>query len=742
MNDSCHMNNFACIISFDPAAEAADYLQKIQHRFPARCSGLRSIGTGPLQGIGRFEASILNAELQNQPLFLDGEIFNLEELARTVNAQEAVKQHAASLLHTLILEKGIDAIAGVNGQFLIIYYDADRQTIHLLSDHAGVQQVFYYQGKDFFLFASDIKFLMAHPQCPAEIDWETSLRRPYPHTVLSNFRSYASWFRDIYLLPEATDCSIRYSDRTVTQRKFWNGLYDYKLAAPDDRRTSADIMEEYMALLDDAVEIRIGDHDKAFSFLSGGLDSSAICALAARHKPLDTYSIINQVTCIEDTTSVCADLGRDLGFGNTQFLIPYHELAFDKRRWMQRIWRTESPVNHNDALTKNMLHYAIGKHDALVPYVLTGTGSDQLNGGLVRWVVNDEETHEQSAEAFLAKVKEAELRHLISRDDDGLWRMRSLVHKDYLADIARSRTESNYWMYYVQSALHGETYSLLWDELRAASAHGRSVRFPFLDYRFVPFIASVPERLHRELFFDKPILRTPSKALLPEYVTTKGKAPSFIPGYDFRFRLFDFLTSGADSLLEAAFGDRSTPHAVIDKEQLWDRVEALKRKPEIYEWQELIGIINLGLLEQMAGKNERDMDFERDMNVPEAISFEDPAAAKATLQKRLSVKTDAEMLALPLKFAEGCALMQDYKTGTMFLAKNNALAYELDDEYVAWKALLQAIDGELSTEHILKGIGADFETVREFYMLALKEQILSLGTAVNSSKTEISPCLA
>lgn len=722
------MNNFAGIINFRNVADDS-FLRKLQTKFPRRCAGMQPINVGALQALGNFEASALNESAHTQ-LYFEGELFNGEDWARTTKAGDSAKQNAASLLHTIILEKGRDALAAANGQFLIIYIDSAEQTVHLITDHAGVNQVFYHQGTDFILFASDIKFLLAHPQCPGEIDWNCSLRRPRGYTVMHSFRSYATWFKDIQLMPEATDCSISWRNKEVVLRQYWNGLYDYTPPSHDDKRNAGDVMEEYMALLADAVKIRTQGSGDAHSFLSGGLDSSVICALAAKEKPLHSYSIITQTTVLEDTTSVCHRLGKDLGFANEQFLIPYHELVYDKERWKQRIWRTESPVNHTDALTKNLLHYAISNHHTDVPYVLTGTGSDQYNGGLVRWVMNDEDSESQSAETFLKKVKDAGLQGFVGRDEDTYWRVRNVVRPEFIAEAAGGKLQSNYWMYYAQSALHGETYSLLWDELRAASAHGRSVRFPFLDYRFAQFFASVPERLHKELFYDKQILRTPARKLLPAYVTDKAKAPAFIPGYDFRFALFNELTSGTDSLLEEAFGDRNTPHPVIDKDQLWERVGAMKAKPEIYEWQELIQIINLGLLERLAEQDEAALDFEKDMEAPALIRFDKPAEKKQQLEKRLAVKSEAELLAQPLQFCEGCGLMQDFKTGVLFLSKHNTLAYELDAEYAGWIALLKAIDGQKSTQQILEETDGLFEEVREFFMLALKEQLLCFGAAV------------
>jgi asparagine synthase (glutamine-hydrolysing) len=729
------MNNFAGIITYSPSAGIADYLQKLRSKFPQRCARMQSASTEGLEAIGHFETSALNASAPGQ-LYFDGELFNGDDIAASIGATATERQNAATLLHALILKSGVDALSKVNGQFLILYVDAAQKIIRLLTDHSGVQQVFYHQGADFFIFASDIRFLLAHPQCPSQIDWESSLRRPRGYTVMHSYRSYSTWFKEIKLLPEAVECSINYREKKVSQRRFWNGLYDYAPPSASDKRKAGDVMEEYMALLEDAVRIRTRDAGDAHSFLSGGLDSSVICAMAAKGRPLHSYSIVTQTTVLEDTTSVCHKLAGDLGFSNEQFLIPYHELVYDKQRWKSRIWRTESPVNHTDALTKNLLHYAISNHHPEVPYVLTGTGSDQYNGGLVRWVMADEDSEARSAETFLKKVKDAGLQQFAGRDEDTYWRLRNVVRPEFIAESAGGKLQSNYWMYYAQSALHSETYSLLWDELRAASAHGRSVRFPFLDYRFAQFFASVPEQLHKELFYDKQILRVPARKLLPSYVTEKAKAPAFIPGYDLRFSLFNSLTSGPDSLLEQAFGGRSMQHPVIDIEQLWARVEAMKQQPEIYEWQELIQIINLGLLEQLAGQDEASLHFEREMEAPELIRFDKPAETKRSLEKRLAVKTEAELLAQPLQFAGGCGLMQDYKTGTLFLSKNNTLAYELDEEYAEWIALLKAIDGAKSTQQLLAETAGTFEDIREFFTLAMKEQLLSFRETTNAAAAQ------
>ncbi len=714
------MNSFAGIIGQSTNADAANlWIDKLGRDFPTHFKAAVRYEDGALCMAGRhFTASALNAPGSTR-LYFDGELFNTKELS-DYSGQSAAD--AASLIHQLILASGLEAVGKINGQFLIVYVDEAARKIYLINDHSGIQQVFYHQADGFLLFASEIKFLLAHPACPAELDWESSLRRPTPVQILSSYINYRTWFKRIELMPEANICAVNTEDGKAALTAYWDALNTVKPDAAD-KRTAEEVMEEYMTLLEDAVRIRAEDSETAHSFLSGGLDSSAICALAAKHRPVDSYSIITQTTCFEDTTAVCHDLAGELHFNNVQFMVPYHEINFDKQLWKQRVWRAESPVNHTDSLTKTMLHYAIAQKNAAVEYVLTGTGSDQYNGGLARYIVNDEDTYAASAASLMRAVKDAETGKLIHRDDTELWKRRHFIRRDYLAGIAGEQIEENTWIYYIKSALHGETYSLLWDEVRAASAHGHSVRFPFLDYRFAEFFAAIPARLNETLFYDKRILREPAKKILPDYVLNKPKAPPYRPEYDFRFKLFSYLTSGEDSLLEEAFGAEDEPHPVIDKKHLYARIAALKQQPEIMEWLDVMHLINLGLLEKMAGKTEANMAYEAAI-APQEISFTDPAAAKTYLERRLAIKTKEAWMHEPLAFAEGCSLVEDKRTGALYLSKKNALAYELYEEYADWRAFLYSIDGERSACQILAAQNIPLEAVEEFLLLAAQEQIL------------------
>ena len=620
--------------------------------------------------------------------------------------------------------KGLHAaVSALNGRFMICYLDHIRLQAHVLTDHSGIQQIYYYQGKDFLLFGSEIKYLLNHPLCPKQIDWYHSLLRPLPFEVLDGERDYHSWFKDIYLLEEAGDLSLDLQTGAYTKRCYWDPYASNP--APDDTRGAKQVMDEYIQLLEDAVRIRIQDGDTAYSFLSGGLDSSIICALAARIKPLETFSVITQTTMLEDTSGACFLLSRDLGFNNMQAVVPYHRIVFNRDLWKKQIWRAESPFNHTDSLTKTLLHDAIRRRHPNIMYTLTGTGSDQLNGGLTRWIVNDAGNATENWSNLIGKVAEAEHRHHLPERVRTLWESRAYLNRDFIAGISGRPLESNTWMFYVKSNVHINRFELLWDENHAAASHGHSARFPFLDHRFLPFIAGIPQHLHPELFCDKQILRLPAAAYLPKGIFDKPKAPANTGRYDHRFEMYRFLI-GPDKLdlLEEALGPLQEPHPVIDKKAFLAGLQHLTQKPDYGAWQYFLHVLNLGLLEKLHAQDEASLRYEDEVEPLIEIITELSPPTKARICRELDIAPEEELLQKPLQFAPGCSLVTEHPGGTVYINKNEMLVYELNDENPLWRNFLFAINNNRSAAEILGALGADFTGIREYFYLCLEENIL------------------
>lgn len=636
-------------------------------------------------------------------------------------------------LHHQVEQIGLAAAAAEqNGRFMLCYWDAARQKAEILTDHVGIQQVFYHQGQGFLLFGSEIKFLLQHPRCPKTIDWKNALRRSIPFEVLDGEKNYNAWFQDIFLLEEATALHIDLKSGRSEKRTYWNP-YKGRNQPGDDERNAQQVMDQYMELLEDAVRIRIQDGDTAYSFLSGGLDSSILCALAARIKPLETFSIITQTTLLEETTELCDRLAKDLHFDNTQFVVPYHRLGSNMDLWKKQVWRAESPFTHTDSMTKTLLHDAIRRLHPDISYTLTGTGSDQLNGGLARWIVEDAETQEESWKNMIGKVTEAELRHHLPERLHALWGARRFLQRDFIAAISGQFLERNPMDYYIKSNVHINQYSLLWDENHAAYAHRHSARYPFLDPRFLGFMANIPERLHGALFYDKQILRIPATRYLPDYILNKPKAPSNVGMYDRRLAFYHALINPRKlDLLEEALGPLNEPHPVIDKMALVAELERLAQQPDYKAWQYLLHVINLGLLEKLHTQDEASMGYEDALQtMMETVTDLNPVRTNR-LRENLDIVPEEDLLRRPIQFAVGCSLVTEHPSGKVYLNKNEILVYEIDEEEPDWRRFLFAIDNTRSSAQIIEALGIGFEQIRDYFYLCLKETILHVGPSSES----------
>lgn len=704
----------------DVAAVHAACIKKLEQKFPAAFAGKQHFLSPTLDITGDFEHASAGT---HHELFFCGELYNRSEIAAALGVLETKYPTTAALLLEFLLQRGLEQLSSLNGRFNICWVDKLKQQVHLLSDQMGIQQLFYFRHADFLIFGSEIKFLLQHPLCSRRIDWAQALKRPVPFVVLDGERHYNAWFEGVYLLKEATDLNIQLSNGTLTPRTYWD---PYAGSGSNKSRTAKQVMEEYIALLEDAVRIRVADSDVAASFLSGGLDSSILCALARKYRPLNTYSAITHNTLIDGSTEIGAQLAKELDLHSAQYLVPYNAITFDLDLWKKRIWRAESPVVHSDSLVKTLLHDAIGRHENAPAYVLTGTGSDQMNGGLARWIVSDQDNPEESWQQLSRQLHEEELRVHLPEKHHALWGARRFLTRDFVQSVSGNALEENRWHFYMKSNLHLNLFTLLWDENRATGSRNRSVRYPFLDHRFVQLIAGIPEDLHPELFYDKQILRTPATQFLPDYVTHKPKFPAPNGRYDKRVQTYEYMVRQEQGqLIREALGEWDEPHPVIDKKALLEEISRLEKQPDPIAWQYVMNVINLGILEKLAEQDDHSLDYETQLGpLVEHIAEWNPSSL-AYCQKQQGIESEAAMLEQPLQFEEDCFLVKGAANGRLFISKDEMLVYEIDDESPSWERFLRAIDQQKSTREILAELQLPFDDIREYFYLCLKENILT-----------------
>ncbi|MBK6008030.1 asparagine synthase (glutamine-hydrolyzing) [Ramlibacter ginsenosidimutans] len=325
--------------------------------------------------VGNRRLSIIDLAHGHQPFVSDdgriavvqnGEIFNYVELAAELRAQ-GVRLDTASdteVLLRLYERDGLAFVQRLNGMFAIAIDDARDDSLLLVRDRIGVKPLYVAEQGERRLFGSEIKALLqALPAQPA-LDLEAIHHYlsfnyiPAPWTVWQGIR---------HVMP---GCWMKFTRGGVEQGRWWD------LSAQREREQDfGDWSAEFLALLDDATRIRLRADVPWGAFLSGGVDSSSIVALMARHvqQPVRTFCI-GFADPRFDESAYAAQAAQRFGCAHTSEIAELNMLD----QWPRVLHHLDQP--HGDASFMPTLRVSelAARH---VKVVLTGDGGDELFAG-------------------------------------------------------------------------------------------------------------------------------------------------------------------------------------------------------------------------------------------------------------------------------------------------------------------------------------------------------------------------
>jgi asparagine synthase (glutamine-hydrolysing) len=346
--------------------------ERLRHRGPDD-HGMRS---QPERGvaIGNRRLSVIDIAGGHQPFVSDdgriavvqnGEIYNYVELAAELRAQGVQLKSACDteVILRLYEREGIACLARLNGMFAIAIDDAREDALYLARDRIGVKPLYFCDDGGRMLFASELKGL-PEASAPREVDLEAI------HHYLSFNYIPAPWtiWRGVrHVLPGTW---IRFTRSGSESHRWWS------LAAQRERDCAFDPWaEEFLAILDDATRIRLRADVPWGAFLSGGVDSSSVVALMARHvsQPVRTFCI-GFADPRFDESRWAAQAALRFGCEHTSELAALNMLD----RWEHVLYHLDQP--HGDASFMPTLRVSelAARH---VKVVLTGDGGDELFAG-------------------------------------------------------------------------------------------------------------------------------------------------------------------------------------------------------------------------------------------------------------------------------------------------------------------------------------------------------------------------
>jgi asparagine synthase (glutamine-hydrolysing) len=359
---------------------AADKLAEMGERLRHRGPDDHGVWQQPERGvaIGNRRLSIIDLAGGRQPFVSDdgriavvqnGEIFNYVELAAELRAQ-GVRLDTGSdteVILRLYEREGIACLPRLNGMFAIAIDDAREDALYLVRDRIGVKPLYVHDDGTRMVFGSELKALLA-AGVPREVDLEaihhylTFNYIPAPWTIWQGLR---------HVMPGTW---VKFTRGGSQVQRWWD------LSQQQERDHAFEPWaEEFLALLDDATRIRLRADVPWGAFLSGGVDSSTIVALMARHvqQPVKTFCI-GFADPRFDESAYAAEAARRFGCDHTSEIAELNMLD----RWPQVLYHLDQP--HGDASFMPTLRVSelAAKH---VKVVLTGDGGDELFAGYEKY---------------------------------------------------------------------------------------------------------------------------------------------------------------------------------------------------------------------------------------------------------------------------------------------------------------------------------------------------------------------
>jgi asparagine synthase (glutamine-hydrolysing) len=362
-------------------AEAlSEMASKLAHRGPDD-EGIRN---QPHRGValGNRRLSIIDIGGGHQPFVSDdgqiavvqnGEIFNYIELAAELRSQGVALRTASDteVILRLYEREGIACLRKLNGMFAIAIDDAREDAMYLVRDRIGVKPLYFADDGGRAIFASELKAMLpftAAREGLGGIDLEA-----IHHYLTFNYipAPWTVWRGVRHVMPGTW---MKFTRGGVQTERWWN------LAEQRERdHEFSDWAQEFLAILDDATRIRLRADVPWGAFLSGGVDSSTIVGLMARHvdRPVKTFCI-GFADPRYDESAFAAEAARRFGCEHTSEIAELNMLD----RWPHVLYHLDQP--HGDASFMPTLRVSelAARH---VKVVLTGDGGDELFAGYEKY---------------------------------------------------------------------------------------------------------------------------------------------------------------------------------------------------------------------------------------------------------------------------------------------------------------------------------------------------------------------
>jgi asparagine synthase (glutamine-hydrolysing) len=573
-----------------------------EQAFAAACTTLRHRGPDD-QGVfrddgvmlGHRRLAIIDLNSGHQPIHnedqrlwtvYNGEIYNYVELRDELEGL-GHRFYTASDTEVIVHayeQWGVDGFARLRGMFAIALWDRRERSLVLARDPLGKKPLYLTSQGGRHAFASEMKALAALPGFAFTLDPEAC--RDY--ALMGYILTPSSIYQEVVKVKPGHALVLNGESRD--EHRFWRLDFTPKHRAGED-----ELLEELDRILNDAVRLRLRSDVPFGAFLSGGLDSSIVTALMAKHmdRPVKTYSIGFREAAFNELSDA-RRVAEHIGSEHKEHIVEADAVAMLGKL----VWHFDEPFADSSAIPTFLVAEAAAKD---VKMVLSGDGGDEAFGGYERYL--KQQVIERLRKASLGSAGPslkflggvlpsafgARLRWLGERTALPFpARYISGVALSTPADVAGwlaagDAKRGDYGMVErrfdhgyadpIDEMIHGDIESYLLDDIlvkvdRMTMANSLEARAPLLDSVLVDWAAKLPNAMKMQSGRGKYLLRRLAGGYLPPAALEKSKQGFAIPlDHWFRTDLREMIadTLSSDSFTESGVFDPAVAETMLQQ---------------------------------------------------------------------------------------------------------------------------------------------------------------------------------
>lgn len=537
----------------------------IHHRGPDE-EGIYSDGAC---GFFHKRLSIIDLSTGQQPMtyknftiVFNGEIYNYIELREELiwkGHQFKTTSDTEVILH-LYEEYGDEFVNRLNGMFAFIIHDKQKNSLFVARDHFGIKPLYWFQNKNVFLFASEIKAILEHPEVKVAADYKMI----HEYLTFQFIIGESTMFQNIFKIRPGHYMTLCMNSWETNEINYWQP--DFKT---DFYHTEEYFISELQNILDNTITQQMRSDVPVGTYLSGGMDSSLVTIMASRSfggKIKSFTGVFNDGP--EFNELPYARIAANAASSELFDIYPTEQEFIDLLPKL--IYHLDEPVAGPGLFPQYVVSKFASQH---VKVVLGGQGGDEIFGGYARYLVayleqaikgaifeSNEEgehivtlrsilPHLPSLKQYLPMIKQFWEAEVFESMDKRYYNLinRSGSTKTYLhPDFSQTRNERlifekfsahfnkpdtlSYFNKMTQFDLSGSLPALLQVEDRVSMAVSIESRVPLLDRRIIDLISKMPAKMKFKGGELKYLMKRTTKDIIPvEILNRKDKMGFPVP---------------------------------------------------------------------------------------------------------------------------------------------------------------------------------------------------------------------